>query len=555
MSAEQTLRLPGARRGAAPPTEPDALPPKPAAAPQDPFSLGWEPRHNPWAVAIVVTLAAFMEILDTTIVNVALPHIAGSLSSSNDEATWALTSYLVANGIVLTISGWLGSLLGRKRYFIICLAMFTVCSFLCGIASSLPQLILFRLMQGFFGGGLQPNQQSIILDYFPPARRSAAFGLTAIATIVGPVIGPTLGGLITDSTSWRWIFFVNVPVGIIAVLLVYILVQDPPWVKREPRPIDGIGLGLIALGLGCLEVMMDRGEDADWFNSSFIVIMAMLSVTGLVGSAVWLSVAKKPIIHLAIFKDKNFAGGCIMIGCVGAILYASSVIIPQFAQQVLGYTATWAGMILSPGGLIIIMLIPLVGRLMTVIQTRYIVAIGFFLLGVAFIFSSKLVLDITYLRLVMIRSSQTVGLAFLFVPISTITYSTLPRELNGDATALFSMFRNVAGSIGIATSTAMIQQRSQLHQTYLSQWANPFWQPFRNLIAGYQASLEALGHPAAQAYQMALGHAYQDFLKQVAVMAYSDVFKGCAIVAFALVPLCFMLSPIKGGRGGGGGGH
>ncbi len=556
MSAEETLRLPGG--GAAPPTapaRPAAPPAKPAAAPQDPFSLGWEPKHNPWAVAIVVTLAAFMEILDTTIVNVALPHIAGSLSSSNDEATWALTSYLVANGIVLTISGWLGSQLGRKRYFLICLAMFTVCSFLCGVATSLPQLILFRLLQGFFGGGLQPNQQAIILDYFPPAKRGAAFGLTAIATIVGPILGPTLGGIITDSVSWRWIFFVNVPVGIAAVILVYILVQDPPWVKREPRPIDGIGLGLIALGLGCLEVMMDRGEDADWFGSSFIVIMAMLSVTGLVGAAVWLSVAKKPIIHMAIFKDKNFSGGCVMIGAVGGILYASSVLIPQFAQQVLGYTATWAGMILSPGGIIIIMLIPFVGRLMNVMQTRYIVAIGFFLLGVSFIFSSKLVLDITYLRLVMIRASQTVGLAFLFVPISTITYSTLPRELNGDATALFSMFRNVAGSIGIASSTALIQQRAQLHQTYLSQWANPFWQPFNNLIAKYQASLEALGNSAVAAHQMALGHAYQDLLSQVSVMAYSDVFKGCSIVAFALVPLCFMLSPIKGGRGGGGGGH
>jgi len=553
MSAEETLRLPA---GAAPPTAPavrEAAPPKPAA--QDPFSLGWTPKHNPWAVAIVVTIAAFMEILDTTIVNVALPHIAGSLSSSNDEATWALTSYLVANGIVLTISGWLGSQLGRKRYFLICLVMFTVCSFLCGIAASLPQLILFRLLQGFFGGGLQPNQQAIILDYFPPAKRGAAFGLTAIATIVGPILGPTLGGLITDSVSWRWIFFVNVPVGIAAVILVYILVQDPPWVKREPRPIDGIGLGLIALGLGCLEVMMDRGEDADWFSSSFIVIMAMLSVTGLVGAAVWLTVAKKPIIHMAIFKDKNFSGGCLMIGAVGGILYASSVLIPQFAQQVLGYTATWAGMILSPGGIVVIMLIPLVGRLMNVIQTRYIVAIGFFLLGVSFIFSSKLVLDITYTRLVMIRVSQTVGLAFLFVPISTITYSTLPRELNGDATALFSMFRNVAGSIGIAISTAMIQQRSQVHQTYLSQWANPFWQPFNNLVAHYQASLQALGNSATAAHQMALGHIYRDFLNQVSVMAYSDVFKGCSIVAFALVPLCFMLSPIKGGRGGGGGGH
>lgn len=557
MSGEGTLKLDGV-----PPSAPRAsatsgpAPAKPATpSAQDPFSLGWEPRHNPWAVAIVVTLAAFMEILDTTIVNVALPHIAGSLSSSYDEATWALTSYLVANGIVLTISGWLGNLLGRKRYFLICLAMFTVCSFLCGVAASLPQLIMFRLLQGFFGGGLQPNQQSIILDYFPPAKRGAAFGLTAIATIVGPILGPTLGGLITDSTSWRWIFFVNVPVGIMAVILVSILVQDPPWMKRQPRPIDGIGLGLIALGLGSLEVMMDRGEDADWFNSSFIMIMAMLAVTGLVGSAVWLSVAKKPIIHLAIFKDKNFSGGCVMIASVGAILYASSVIIPQFAQQVLGYTATWAGMILSPGGVIVIMLIPFVGRLMTVMQTRYIVAIGFFLLGLSFIYSSKLVLDITYMRLVMIRASQTVGLAFLFVPISTITYSTLPRELNGDATALYSMFRNVAGSIGIATSTAMIQQRSQLHQTYLSQWTTPFWQPFNNLISHYQASLIAMGHSAVAAHQMALGHAYHDFLHQVSVMAYSDVFRGCSVVAFALVPLCFVLSPIVGGRPGAAGGH
>jgi MFS transporter, DHA2 family, multidrug resistance protein len=555
MSAEQTLNFDGPG-GAGPvaPAAPEAAPPKPVEnGKRDPFDLGWAPKHNPWAVAVVVTLAAFMEILDTTIVNVALPHIAGSLSSSNDEATWALTSYLVANGIVLTISGWLGSLLGRKRYFLICLAMFTVCSFLCGIASSLPQLILFRLLQGFFGGGLQPNQQSIILDYFPPARRGAAFGLTAIATIVGPVLGPTLGGIITDSVSWRWIFFVNVPVGIAAVILVYILVEDPPWVKRQPRPIDGIGLGLIALGLGCLEVMMDRGEDADWFGSSFIVIMAMLSVTGLVGAAVWLSVAKKPIISLAIFKDKNFTGGCVMIGCVGAILYASSVIIPQYAQQVLGYTATWAGMILSPGGLIIIMLIPLVGRLMNVIQTRYIIAIGFFLLGLSFIYSSRLVLNITYLQLVMIRSSQTVGLAFLFVPISTITYSTLPRELNGDATSLFSMFRNVAGSIGIAGSTALIQQRSQVHQTYLSQWTSPFWQPFNDLVAKYQAALQGLGNSASAAHQMALGQVYQGFLKQVSVMAYSDVFKICSLVAFALVPLCFTLSPIKGGRGGGGG--
>jgi MFS transporter, DHA2 family, multidrug resistance protein len=531
----------------------------PLAATDAPSSAGdqapWRPKYNPWLIAIVVTLAAFMEILDTTIVNVALPHIAGSLSSSSDEATWALTSYLVANGIVLTISGWLGSLLGRKRYFLICLGMFTVCSFLCGISTSLPELIFFRLLQGFFGGGLQPNQQSIILDYFPPARRGAAFGVTALATIVAPVLGPTLGGIITDSTSWRWIFFINVPVGIIAVFFVALLVEDPPWVKREPRGIDGIGLGLIALGLGSLQVMMDRGEDDDWFGSSFIFTMALLAVAGIVGAALWLSVAKKPIINLAIFKDKNFTCGCLMIGAMGGILYASAVIIPQFAQQIIGYTATWAGLILSPGGLVVIAFIPIVGRLLTIFQTRYIIATGFFIMGCALIFSGKLVVDISYFRLVLIRGTQTVGLAFLFVPISTITYATLPRELNGDATALYSMFRNVAGSIGIAASTALIQQRAQVHQSYLSQWATPFYEPFNQLIARYQAALQGMGHVASVAHNLALGQAFQMFRAQVEVMAYSDVFKLCSILAFLMVPFCFFLSPIKGGRGAGAAAH
>jgi DHA2 family multidrug resistance protein len=283
----------------------------------------WKPAYNPWLIAVVVTLAAFMEILDTTIVNVALPHIAGSLSASNDEATWSLTSYLVANGIVLTISGWLSDLFGRKRYFIICIVMFTVCSFLCGTAQSLAQIIIFRLMQGFFGGGLQPNQQSIILDTFPPARRAAAFGVTAIATIVAPVLGPTLGGYITDQASWRWIFFLNVPVGAIATFFVSVLVEDPPWEKnRRSRGIDYIGLALITLGLGCLQIMMDRGEDADWFQSDFIRLMALLAFLGISGAIGWLLIAK-PIVDLSVFKDRNFSGGCVMIAATGGILYAS----------------------------------------------------------------------------------------------------------------------------------------------------------------------------------------------------------------------------------------
>ncbi len=504
---------------------------------------GWRPRFNPWLIALSVTLAAFMEILDTTIVNVALPHIAGTMSASNDEATWTLTSYLVANGIVLTISGWLSDVLGRKRYFLICLTMFTVCSFLCGIASSLGQLIVFRLLQGFFGGGLQPNQQSIILDSFPPEKRGAAFGVAAIATVVAPILGPTLGGIITDNSTWRWVFFINVPVGIVAVFLNSILVEDPPWERnKKSRGIDFIGLSLITLGLGCLQVLMDRGEDDDWFGSPFIVTMALLAFLGIGAAILWLLVARNPIVNLDVFKDKNFTGGCLMIGAMGAILYASAVIIPVFAQQVLGYTATWSGLILSPGGVIVIMLIPIVGQLMTFVQTRVVVAIGFFIMGCSLVYSSGLVPNIDFGTLVMMRMAQTAALAFLFVPISTITYLTLSRELRGDGAALFSMFRNVFGSIGISVSTALVGQRSQIRQSYLSQWLSPFHQPYEALVARYQRTLETMGHGPGVAHGIAVGKVYREFATQVAVLAYSDVFMLFAIVAFVAVPFCFLLS-------------
>jgi DHA2 family multidrug resistance protein len=509
----------------------------------------WKPKHNPWAIAVVVTLAAFMEILDTTIVNVALPHIAGSLSSSNDEATWVLTSYLVANGIVLTISGWLSAVIGRKRYFLICIGMFTICSLLCGIANSLSQLIVFRLLQGFFGGGMQPSQQSIILDTFPPERRAAAFGVTAIATIVAPVLGPTLGGYLTDTFNWRWIFFANLPVGLIAVFFVWVLVEDPPWHTRISRRIDYIGLSLITLGIGCLQVILDRGEDLDWFGSPFIRIMAILAILGILGAIGWLLIAKNPIVDLDVFRDKNFATGSVCIGATGAVLYSGAVVIPLFTQSILGYTATWAGLILSPGGIAVILLIPVVGQLMRVIQTRFIIAAGFFIMGCAFVYSSRLAVNIDFKTLVMMRSAQTAGLAFLFVPISTIAYATLPRELNGDATAFFTMFRNVFGSIGISISNAMIIERTQIHQSYLARWASPFHQPFNELIARSERTLTAMGHPASAVHDIAVGQAYQAFRAQAAVLAYSDVFLLAGVVAFAVVPVCFFLSGKKGGAG------
>jgi DHA2 family multidrug resistance protein len=504
---------------------------------------GWKPRFNPWLIAVSVTLAAFMEVLDTTIVNVALPHIAGTMSASSDEATWTLTSYLVANGIVLTISGWLSDTLGRKRYFLICLVMFTVFSFLCGIAQSLGQLIVFRLMQGFFGGGLQPNQQAIIVDSFPIEKRGAAFGIAAIATVVAPILGPTLGGFITDNASWRWVFFINVPVGAIAVFLNSILVEDPPWEKeKRSRGIDFIGLSLITIGLGCLQVVMDRGEDDDWFGSSFIVVMALVAFLGIVGAILWLLVAKKPIVDLAVFKDKNFTAGCLMIGAMGSILYGSAVIIPVFAQQILGYTATWSGLILSPGGLVVIGLIPIVGVLMRFVQTRFVIALGFFIMGCAMTYSSGLVANIDFTTLVLMRSFQSAALAFLFVPISTVVYLTLPRELRSDGAALFSMFRNVFGSIGISVTTSMVDQRSQVQQAYLSEWFTPFHQPYNTLVAATERSLAAVGHSAGEAQRLALGEIYRDFETQVAVLAYSDVFFFLALVAFAVVPFCFLLT-------------
>jgi DHA2 family multidrug resistance protein len=533
-------------------------PQKSGKPPEDAEHSNWKPSFNPWLIAVSVTLAAFMEILDTTIVNVALPHIAGSLAASNDEATYALTAYLTANGIVLTVSGWISDTIGRKRYFLICLGMFTVFSFLCGIATTLPQLIIFRAFQGFFGGGLQPNQQAIILDTFPPEKRGAAFGLTAIATIVAPVLGPTLGGWITDTYSWRWIFFVNVPVGIFAVVINLILVEDPPWEKakqkRKTRGIDYIGLSLISLGLGCLQVLVDKGEDWDWLGSPIIRTLAVLSFLGIGGAIVWLLTAKKPIVNLDIFKDKNFALGCLFIGAMGAILYASSVLIPQFAQTELGYTATVSGLILSPGGIVVIVLIPIVGQLMTRIQTRYIVMFGFFLMGCALFYSGGLVSYIDFKTLVYMRSAQTAALGFLFVPISQIAYLTLPLRYRSDGAAIFSMFRNVFGSIGISISSAMVTERTQIDQANLQKFMTPLHAGYNEYLQKAEATIMTLGRAPSTIETVATSQLYQTYMKQAATLAYANVFMYASVIAFCVVPFCFLISK-KTASGGGGGGH
>lgn len=514
----------------------------------------WRPRSNPWVIAVVVTMAAFMEVLDTTIVNVSLPHIAGTMSASYDEATWTLTSYLVANGIVLPISGFLARTLGRKRYFLICIVAFTACSLLCGLSTNLAELIIFRMLQGFFGGGLQPSQQSIILDTFEPSQRSRAFSVSAVAIVVAPVLGPTLGGWITDNFSWRWVFLINVPIGLITTLAVLHFVEDPPWQKPVPkgkRHIDLPGIGLIALGLGCLQVMLDRGEDADWFGSNFIRVFAVLAMLGLAGAVAWLLYARRPVVDLRVMLDRNFTLGCLTIAAFAGILYGSSVLIPQLAQQHLGYTATLAGLVLSPGALLITFMIPVVGKVMPKVETRHLIAVGFFLLGAALFYSRHLVPDIDFNTLVMMRMAQSFALAFLFVPTSTLAYVSLPREMNDDAAALFTMFRNVAGSIGISLSTAGIRERTQVRMAHMAHNMTPLSQQYQDTVQQISRGLRDYAGQVGDVTQAATAQMYQTFVSQATILAYIDIFAICGIFAWCFIPLTFLFSSTRAAAKGG----
>jgi MFS transporter, DHA2 family, multidrug resistance protein len=506
----------------------------------------WRPSANPWLIAVVVTMAAFMELLDTTIVNVSLPHIAGNLSASYDEATWTLTSYLVANSIVLPISAFFGRLIGRKRYFVICIAAFTICSFLCGIATNLGALVVFRVLQGFFGGGLQPNQQSIILDTFAPAQRGRAFGLTAIATVVAPIFGPTVGGWITDNYSWRWVFFINIPIGVIATFAVLALVEDPPWARAKAKvSTDYVGIGLIALTFAAFQIMLDRGEDDDWFSSPFIGSLAIVAAAGAASAVAWLLYVRKPVVDLRVFKDRNFTLGCIAIGSFAVLLYGSSVLVPQLAQQHLGYTAFLAGLVMSPAAVCVIFIIPLLNLILPRVQTRFVLMFGFLVLSGSMLYSRTLTPDIDFVHLMLIRITQTLGIGFLFVPLSILAYGTLPRDLQQDATALFTMFRNVLGSVGISVCTAMITSRTQAHMAYLgyhSSYANP---NFRDTLSQLTRAIQGLGLTAGAAAQRAFGQAYQTLVAQAAFLAYKDVFLYCAVLAFAFTPFTFFFSGVK----------
>jgi DHA2 family multidrug resistance protein len=505
-------------------------------------------KKNPWVIAEVVTLGAFMEVLDTTIVNVSLPHIAGSLSVSNDDSTWSLTTYLVANGIVLTIAGALSRRFGRKRFFMICVGVFTLASLGCGISTSFGELLIFRTIQGLFGGGLQPTQQAIILDTFPPDQRGAAFSLTAIATIMAPVIGPVLGGYLTDTYSWHLIFLINIPIGVGTLFGVWRFVEDSPRVEEERRtapPFDFAGLGFIAVALGFLEVAVDRGEDLDWDGSNFIVLMLSVSAVAFIMGIAYLLYVRNPIVDLRVFKDRNFALAFIEIGIMGLVLYTSAVLIPQFAQQQLGYTATLAGLVLAPGAVLLVMLIPAVGRALKIVPAKYVIAAGGFALAGSLFYSMHLVPDEDFLHLALARAAQTAALSLLFVPISTIAYTTIPDESQGDAAALFSMSRNVFGGLGISLATALVTEHEQANQQSLVGHLVESYQPYQVALQQVQRGLVANGTAVAQAMGNARLELSQMLELQTAVLAYIDVFFITGLLALALVPAALLMSGVK----------
>ncbi|MBZ5660148.1 MAG: DHA2 family efflux MFS transporter permease subunit [Acidobacteriia bacterium] len=508
------------------------------------------PAVNPWVIALVVTMATFMEVLDTSIANVSLPHIAGGLSAGVDESTWVLTSYLVSNAIILPMSGWFSNLLGRKRFYMMCVAMFTISSFLCGLAPNLGSLIFFRVLQGLGGGGLQPSEQAILADTFTPAKRGMAFAIYGMAVVVAPAVGPTLGGFITDNYSWRWIFYINVPIGIISLLLTSRLISDPPYLNQERKrsfSIDYIGLGLLALGLGALQVVLDKGQREDWFDSHFIVILTAISAAALVTVLFWEWRHDHPIIDLRLFRDRSFATANALMFALGFVLWGTTLLIPLFVQTLMGYPAEQAGLVLMPGGLLIIALLPLVGRMLAKFDPRPMMVCGLCILSTSMFYMSRFDLQLAFGNVVLARLIQGGGMAFLWVPINTVAYSYLPREKNNAASGLINLARNVGASMGISYVTTMLDRRAQFHQSRLASHLDPADPLVQRMLQGATSALKS--QSGSQALPQAYALLQSNVQRQASMLSYIDNFHILAIIALCLIPMVFLIK--KPRRGGG----
>jgi DHA2 family multidrug resistance protein len=504
---------------------------------------------NPWIVAIAVMSATFMEVLDTTVVNVSLPHIAGDLSATIDESTWALTSYLVANAIILPLAGWLSHRFGRKRLLMLSVGGFTLSSLLCGLAPSLPLLILFRVIQGTTGGALQPLSQAVLLEAFPPEQRGKAMGFWGLGIVVAPIFGPVLGGWLTDSYSWRWVFYVNLPVGLAALAMINAFVFDPAYIGKRGERVDWTGIGLLALGIGALQIFLDKGQEDDWFASGLMTTLAVMSAVALAAFLVHELRVEHPVVDLRVFRLRTYSAGVVLITMVGFVLYGSLVLLPIFLQTLLGYPSLQAGIALSPRGMGSFLAMPLVGMVLGRVDARRLLALG--LVGGAgtLFWLGGLNLQAGYWDVFWPQFVQGISLALLFVPLTTITMDPIPRESMGNATSIFNLMRNIGGSLGIAVATTVLARRQQLHTTVLGAHVDAYSPQARALLDQLRAAFVARGADLVTATQQARAAAFGLVQRQAAMLSFTDVFRLMAVLFVSLLPLLFLMRTPRAGRG------
>jgi MFS transporter, DHA2 family, multidrug resistance protein len=512
------------------------------AAPAQPV---WHPRHNPWLITVSVMMAVFMEVLDTSIANIALPHIAGNLSATTDEATWVLTSYLVSNAIILPMTGWLGNYFGRKRVLISCIVMFTIASALCGLAWSLPSLVVARILQGAGGGAMVPIAQAIMLESFPPQKRGQAMAVFAMGVVVAPILGPTVGGWITDNYSWRWIFYINLPVGILAALMAEWVVEDPPYIKRnQSADIDFIGFSLLAVWLATLQIILDKGQEADWFSAHWICWFTATSIASFVGFIAWEFHTEHPLVDLRVFKNRNFTVGVILMTSLGAILYGTTAQLPLFLQTLMGYPALQSGYALSPRGIAAFATTLVVGRLVGKIPMRWMLCFGFVALATSSFMLSNINLQVSQIDVIWPSVINGIAISFIFVPLTTTTMSQLSQQQIGNASGLYNLMRNLGGSIGIAFVTTMLARGAQVHQALMVGHLTPTDPAFVQRLAATRHILAQQYDPAT-ATTMAYATIYNTLDDQAHLWAFVDVFLLFGILALCGIPMVLLFKKVK----------
>ncbi len=504
------------------------------------------PHVNPWIIAVAVMLSTFMEVLDTTVVNVSLPHIAGSLSATVDEATWTLTSYLVSNAIILPLTGWLGNYFGRKRLLMMSVAGFTTASFLCGLAPNLSSLIIFRIIQGACGGGLQPISQAVLLESFAPQDRGKAMGFWGLGIVVAPMLGPVLGGWLTDSYSWRWVFYINIPVGVASLIMTQLFVFDPPYIRRTSERVDYWGIGMLAVGIGSLQVMLDKGQEKDWFGTHWITVLMVVAIGSLTAFVIYELHASDPVVNLRIFKIRTYSTGVFMMAILGAGLYGSTVLIPLVLQTLLGYPALQAGIAMVPRGLGSFIAMPVVGIIMVRFDSRKLLALGMSVAAFTLFQLSWLNLHAGYWDFFWPQLLMGLSLGFLFVPLTTITMDPIPKETMGNATSLFNLVRNLGGSIGIAAVETIQVRREQMHINVLGSHVNAYNRQSQTLLNGLRAAFMAGGANLSTATHWAYAAVWGMVEQQARMMSYNDAFRLLAIMFFCMLPLIFLMKKPSG---------